>query len=184
MLQDPSSDYLPILLTISLSSVFHSNERPPSFHFQKACWDGFAFHFDSYCSSAEKYFSFSLSSAAALFTSLTLNMVKSSIPFGRIKRHSKPGGPLKRKKRLVKDKRLLLPLTEAIQMVRFTSPLPDVLRLSSPRLKLRHGSCSSLSPKSNPKSVYYLLRSTLLPLLITSPIVPLPGSRFWSSLIT
>ena len=89
MLQDPSSDYLPILLTIPLSWVFHSNERPPSFHFQKACWDGFAFHFDSRRSSAEKYFSFSLSSAAALFTSLTLNMVKSSIPFGRIKCHSK-----------------------------------------------------------------------------------------------
>ena len=31
----------------------------------------------------------SLSSAAALFTSLTLNAAKSSIPFGRIKRHSK-----------------------------------------------------------------------------------------------
>ena len=31
----------------------------------------------------------SLSSAAALFTSLALNAAKSSIPFGSIKRHSK-----------------------------------------------------------------------------------------------
>ena len=34
--------------------------------------------------------SLSLSSAAALFTSLTLNAAKSSIPFGCIKRHCKP----------------------------------------------------------------------------------------------
>ena len=38
---------------------------------------------------AEEYSSLSLSSAAALFTSLTLNGAKSSIPFGRIKRHPK-----------------------------------------------------------------------------------------------
>ena len=43
-------------------------------------------------------------SAAALLTSLTLNVAKSSIPFGLIKRF-KPDGPLKWKKRLVKDVR-------------------------------------------------------------------------------
>ena len=47
------------------------------------------FCFDSYCPSAEEYLSLSLSSGAALFTSLTLNAAKSSIPFGRIQRHSK-----------------------------------------------------------------------------------------------
>ena len=45
--------------------------------------------FDSHCPSAEKYSSLSLSSAAALFTSLALNAAKSFIPFGRIKRHPK-----------------------------------------------------------------------------------------------
>ena len=77
MLQDLGSDHLPILLSVPLSPAY----RPPSFNFQKARWDGF----DSHCPSAEEYLSLSLSSAAALFTSLTLNAAKSSIPFGRIK---------------------------------------------------------------------------------------------------
>ena len=47
------------------------------------------FYFDSHCPSAEEYSSLSLSSAAALFTSLTLNAPKSSISFGRIKRPPK-----------------------------------------------------------------------------------------------
>ena len=70
-------------------SVFRPNERPPSFNFQKACWDGYASYFDSHCPSAEEYSSLSLSSAAALFTSLALNAAKFSIPFGRIKCHPK-----------------------------------------------------------------------------------------------
>ena len=86
MLQDLGCDHLPILLSIPLSPVFRPNARPPSFNFQKARWDSFASYFDSHCSSAEEYSSLSLSSAAALFTSLALNAAKSSIPFGRIKR--------------------------------------------------------------------------------------------------
>ena len=89
VLQDLGSDHLPILLSIPLSPVFHPNERPPSFNFQKARWDDFASYFDSHCPTAEQYSSLSLSSAAALFTSLALNAAKSSIPFGRIKRHPK-----------------------------------------------------------------------------------------------
>ena len=89
VLQDFGSDHLPILLSVPLSLVFHPNERPASFNFQKARWDGFASYFDSHCPSAEEYSSLSLSSAAALFTSLALNAAKSSIPFGRIKRPPK-----------------------------------------------------------------------------------------------
>ena len=89
MLQDLGSDHLPILLSIPLSPVFRPSERLPSFNFQKACWYGFASYIDSYCPSAEEYSSLSLSSAAALFTSLALNAAKSSIPFGRIKRPPK-----------------------------------------------------------------------------------------------
>ena len=85
MLQDLGSDHLPILLSVPLSSVFRPNERPPSFNFQKARWDDFAFYFDFHCPSAEEYSSLPLSSAAALFTSLALNAAKSSIPFGCIK---------------------------------------------------------------------------------------------------
>ena len=82
MLQDLGSVHLPILLAVPLSPAYRPNERPPSFNFQKVRWNGFAFYFDSHCPSAEEYSS--LSSAAALFTSLALNAAKSSIPFGRI----------------------------------------------------------------------------------------------------
>ena len=89
MLQNLGSNHLPILLSIPLSPIFFPNERPPSFNFQKARWDGFASYFDFHCPPAEEYSSLSISSAAALFTSLALNAAKSSIPFGRIKRHPK-----------------------------------------------------------------------------------------------
>ena len=89
VLQDLGSEHLPIHLSIILSPVFRPNERPPSLNFQKARWDGFASYIDSHCPSAEEYSSLSLFSAAALFASLALNAAKSSIPFGRIKRHPK-----------------------------------------------------------------------------------------------
>ena len=89
VLQDLGSDHLPILLSVPLSPVFCPNECPPSFNFQKACWDGFASYFDSHSTSAEEYSSLSLFSAAALLTSLALNAAESSILFGRIKRPSK-----------------------------------------------------------------------------------------------
>ena len=89
VLQDLGSDHLPILLSVPLSSAYRPNERPPSFNFQKTRWDDFASYFDSHCPLAEEYSSLSLSSAAALFTSLALNAAKSSIPFGRIKRPPK-----------------------------------------------------------------------------------------------
>ena len=82
VLQDLGSDHLPILLSGPLSPIFRPNKRPPSFNFQKACWDDFASYIDSHCPSAEEYSSLSLSSAAALFTSLAMNAAKSSIPFG------------------------------------------------------------------------------------------------------
>ena len=46
VLQDLGSDHLPTLLSILLSPVYRPNERPPSFNFQKARWDGFASYFD------------------------------------------------------------------------------------------------------------------------------------------
>ena len=107
------SDHLPILFTVPLSPVFDPSEHPPSFNFQKARWDDFAFYFDFLCPFAEEYSSLCLSSAAALFTFLALNAAKSSIHFGRIKHHPKVWSPLKCRKWLVKDARLSLPLTKA-----------------------------------------------------------------------
>ena len=89
VLQDLGSDHLPILLSIPLSPVFRPNEHPCSFNFQKTRWDGLASYFDSHSPSAKEYSSLSLSYAAALFTTLALNVAESSIPFGCIKRPPK-----------------------------------------------------------------------------------------------
>ena len=89
MLQNLSSDHLPILLSVPLPPVFCPNERPSSFNFRKARWDGFVSYFDYHCPSAEEYSSLSLSSATAFCAYLALNAAKSSIPFGRIKRYPK-----------------------------------------------------------------------------------------------
>ena len=76
-------------LSLRLSPQRAKASFASSFNFQEARWGGFASYFHSHCPSAEKYSSLSLSSAAALFTTLTLNAAKSSIPFGRIKRPPK-----------------------------------------------------------------------------------------------
>ena len=95
--------------------------------------------FDCHCLSAEEYSSLSLFSAAGLFIYLTL--MRPNRPFFSAASNAilEPCSSLKWKMRLVKDVRLSLPLTEVIITVKLTSPLPDVLRLSLPRPRLRHG---------------------------------------------
>ena len=132
MLQDLGSDHLPILLSVPLSPVFCLNERPPSFNFKKVRWVDFTFYFDSHCLSAVEYSSLSLSSAAALFTSLALNAAKSSIPFGRIKCHPKAWWSAEVEKAVSERRKAFV----EEQMT-----------------------CSSLSPRLNPKSVHSFLHS-------------------------
>ena len=161
VLQDLGSDHLPILLSIPLSPIFCPNKRPPSFNFQKARWDGFASYFDSHCPLAEEYSSLSLSSAAALFPSLTLNAAKSSIPFGRIKRPPKAWWSAEveeavneRRKAFAAAHRSDEDRQAYISASRRASSI-----IAKAKTEAWQTTCSSLSPKSNPKSVYSLLRS-------------------------
>ena len=161
MLQDLGSDHLPILLPIPLSPVFRANERPPSFNFQKARWDAFASYIDSHCPSAEEYSSLSLSSAAALFTSLTLNAAKSSISFGRIKRPPKVWwspevveAVSERRKTFAAAHRSDEDRQAYISAFRRASSV-----IAKAKAEAWQTTCSSLSPRSNPKSVHSLLRS-------------------------
>ena len=158
VLQDLGSDHLPILLSIPLSPVFRPSERPPSFNFQKARWDGFASYFDSHCPSAEEYSSLSLSSAAALFTSLALNAAKSSIPFGRIKRPPKAwwsaeveSAVSERRKAFAAAHRSDEDRQAYISASRRASSV-----IAKAKAEAWQTTCSSLSPESNPKSVHSL----------------------------
>ena len=159
MLQDLGSDHLPILLSIPLSPVFRPNNRSPSFNFQKARWDVFVSYCDSHCPSADEYSSLSLPSAAALFTSLTLNAAKSSIPFGRIKRPPKAWwspeveeAVSERCKAFAAAHRSDEDRQAYISTSRRTSSVIA-------KAEAWQTTCSSLSSKSNPKSVHSLLRS-------------------------
>ena len=99
----------------------------------------------------------------------------------------KHGGLLKWKKRLVKDARLLLPLTEVMKIARLTSPLLDAPRQSSPRPRLRHGRRLALLSHPNLCTLFFALSLALLPRLpplLTSPTVFLPGSRLRSMPLT
>ena len=161
VLQDLGSDHLPILLSILLSPVFRPNEGPLSFNFQKARWDGFASYIVSHCPSAEEYSSLSLSSAAALFTSLTLSAAKSSIPFGRIKRPPKAWWSAE-VEQAVSERRKAFAAADRSDEDR-QAYISASRRASSVIAKAKteawQTTCSSLSPKSNPKSVHSLLRS-------------------------
>ena len=159
MLQDLGSDHLPILLSIPLSPVFCPNERPPSFNFQKARWDDFASYIDSHCPSAKEYLS--LSSAAALFTSLVLNAAKFPTPFGCIKCPPKAWWSPEVEE-VVSERRKAFAATHRsdedqqayISISQRTSSV-----IAKAKAEAWQTTCSSLSPKSNPKSVHSLLRS-------------------------
>ena len=161
MLQDQGSDHLPILLSIPLSPVFHPNEDPPSFNFQKVCWDNFVSYFDSHCPSAEEYSSLFLSSAAALFTSLALNAAKSSIPFGRIKRHPKAWWSAKVKGAVSKRRKAFAAThkSDEDRQAYISASLRASSVIAKAKAEAWQTTCSSFSPKSNSKTVCSLLHS-------------------------
>ena len=89
-------------------------------------------------------------------------------------------------KLLVKDAKLLLPLTEAMKIARLTSLLLDAPRQSLPRPRLRHGrrlaSLSHLSLTLNLYALFFALSLALLPRLppLLTFLTALPGNRLWS----
>ena len=118
-------------------------------------------YFYSHCSSAEEYSSLSFFSAAALFTSLALNATKSSIPFSCIKRHPKAwwsaeveGVVRERSKTFAaahtsdEDRQAYISASRRATSV-----------IAKAKAEEWQTTCSSLSPRSNPKSVHSLLRS-------------------------
>ena len=93
----------------------------------------------------------------------------------------KPGGLLRWKKRLVKDARLLLPLTEVMKIARLTSPLLDAPCQSLPRPRLRHGRRLALlfhlGLTLNLCTPFFALSLALLPRLSPLLTVLLRGKR-------
>ena len=157
VLQDLGSDHLPILLSVPLSPVFRPNERPLSFNFQKARWDGFASYIDSYCPFAEEYSSLSLSSAAALFSSLAMNAAKSSIPFGRITRPPKVWWSAKVEQAVDERRRTFATAhrSDEDRQAYISASRRASSVIAKAKAEAWQTTCTSLSPKS----VHSLLRS-------------------------
>ena len=156
VLQDLSSDHLPILLSVPLSPVFCPNEHNPSFNFQKARWDGFACYFESHCASADEYLS--LSSAAAFFSSLALNAAKSPIPFGCNKCHAIAWWSAEVEE-VVSERRKAFANAHGSNEDRqayISASQHASSVIAKAKAEAWQTTCSSLSPKSNPKSVYSL----------------------------
>ena len=99
----------------------------------------------------------------------------------------KPGDLLKWKVQLVKDARLLLPLTQVMKIARLTSSLLDTPCQLSPRPRLRHGRRLALffhrNLTQNLYTLLFVLSLALLPRpppLLISLTVLLSGNRLWS----
>ena len=159
VLQDLGFDHLPILLSVPLFPVYCPNERPPSFNFQKARWNGFASYFDSHCPSAKEYSS--LSSAAALFTSLALNAAKSSIAFGCIKRPPKAWWSPEVEEAFSERRKTFAAAhnSDEDRQAYISASRRASSVIAKAKAEAWQTTCSSLSPTSNPKSVHSLLRS-------------------------
>ena len=172
MLQDLGSDHLPITLSVPLSPVFFPNERPFSFNFQKTRWDDF----DSHCPSTEEYSS--LSSATALFTSLVLNATKSSILFGRIKRHPKAWWFAEVEEPVSESRKAFAAAhrSDEDRQAYISASRRALSVITKAKVEALQTTYCFLSPKSNPKSVYSLLRSVAGSPSTSSSFPNLPNS--------
>ena len=144
--------------SLSLRS-FAPNKRAPSFNFQNARWDGFASYIDSHCPSAEEYSSLSLSSAGALFTSLALNTAKFSISFDRIKRPSKAWWSAEVEQAVSERRRAFTAAHRSDEDRQAYISASQGASSVIAKTEAWQTTCSSLSPRSSPKSVHSLLRS-------------------------
>ena len=114
------------------------------------------FTLDYHCPFAEEYSSLCLFAAAAVFTSLTLRAAKSYIPFGRIKRQPQARWSAEVKE-AVEERRKVF--AAAYRNEQNHQAYTVFRHASSVIAKDKAGAtCSSLSPKYNPKSVYSFLR--------------------------
>ena len=118
---------------------------------QNLIWSAY---FDSYCPSAEEYSSVSLSSAA-------LNAAKSSISFGRIKRHPKAWWSAEVKEAASETRKAFAAAHKSDEdrqaYISASRRASSIIAKAKP--EAWQTTCSSLSPRSNPKSVHSLLSS-------------------------
>ena len=140
----------------SFSGLF-PQRASPSLQFSESSLRWLAFYFDSHCPSAEQHSSFS--SAAALFTFLTLNAAKSSIPFCLIKRQLKAWWSAEVEEAVSERRKAFAAAHKSDEHRQAYISASGHASSVIAKADAWQATCSSLSSKSNPKSVYSLLRS-------------------------
>ena len=162
MLQDLGSDHLPILPSVPLSPVFLPTSVPLPSIFRKLAGMTLpcTLTLTVLLQRNTRLFLFPL---LLLFTSLALNAAKSFIPFGRIKCQPKAwwsaeveGAISERRKAFTAAHRSDEDRQAYISASRRASSV-----IAKANAEAWQTTCSSLSPKSIPKSVYSLLRSVV-----------------------
>ena len=161
VLPDLGSDHLPIHITIPISPVIDSHNRPPSFNYGKARWTDFQSAFEDCCPPLSDIGRLSLSEANETFTNLILDAATFAIPYGSINRSSKAWwspeiseAVANRRKAFATAHRSEQDRQAYIAISRYTS---TVIRKAKTEAWQR--TCSSLSPKTRPSAVFSLLRS-------------------------
>ena len=157
VLKDLGFDHLPILLTVSLSPVLSPNERPPSFNFQKACGDDFAFCFDSHCPFCRGILLSFLCCCSLYFSDTECGQI-----FHSFWPHHTPTQSLAEVEEAVGERRKAFAAAHISD--KYRQPYISVSRhalsaIAKAKAEAWQATCSSLSPKLNPKSVYSFLRS-------------------------
>ena len=160
-LPDLGSDHLPISITILTSPLINSFHRPPSLNYNKARWDDYLTYIDTHCPTPSNFTTLSLSEATHTFTKLLNDAATSAIPFGSINRPAKAwwspevaDAVAKRRKAFAKAHCPEEDRQHYIATSRYTSTV-----ISKVKAKSWQKTCSSLSPKTRPSKVFFLLCS-------------------------
>ena len=152
-------NHLPILLSVPFSPVFRPNECHPTF--RKFAGMILLLALTPTVLFAEGYSSLYLSSAASLFTFLVLNAAKSSMPFGRIKRYPKVWWSAEVEEAVSERRKAFAAAhrSDENRQAYITASRSTSSVIAKVKTEAWQTTCSSLSHKSKPKTVYFLLRS-------------------------
>ena len=153
-----SFSYLYYYSHFPLINSFH---RPPSFNYNKACWDDYLTYIDTHCPPASNFITLSLSEATHTFTKLLNNATTSAISFGSINCPAKAWWSSEVTDAVAKCRRAFAKVhcskedrQNYISINRYTSTV-----ITKAKAKSWQKTCSSLSPKTRPSKVFSLLHS-------------------------
>ena len=144
----------------SPSAVRHPNTRPPKFNYKKACWD----IYQSYIAEHLPYLDFdalNIHQAAHSFFFFLVEAAKTSIPFGRLGRSLKAWWSQEAKSAVRERRRArsVAHRSESHRLKYIDASRRASSVISRAKSATWQATCSSLSPRSDPRAVFRLLNA-------------------------